>query len=104
MLEQVNRITPSMALGIVTEGYDTPRQLVAGFQKIEKVDTSVISAGGSSREAREAKENARLMLQDVRKALNKNGARSDKRIGPAASKRLYKVFMSKDENLRDGIV
>lgn len=105
MLEQVNRITPSMALGIVTEGYDTPRQLVEGFKKVESGGTIILETGsGSSREAREAKEKARLMLQDVRKALNKNGARSDKRLGPAASKRLYKVFMSKDENLRDGIV
>lgn len=105
MLEQVNRITPSMALGIVAEGYDTPRHLVEAFQKVEHVTAGIGGhAGGSSRETREAKEKARLMLQDVRKALNKNGARSDKRLGPAASKRLYKVFMSKDENLRDGIV
>lgn len=105
MLEQVNRVTPSMALGIVNEGYGTPKQLVAGFQKIE----SAAIAGGRSlagitREEREGKEKARLMLQDVRKAVNKDGGYSDRRLGPAASKRIYRVFMSKDENLRDGIV
>lgn len=98
MLEQVNRITPSMATGIIAQGHATPAQLVAAFRLVRER----ASVGGEGE--REAKERAKLMLQDVKKAMNRNGGYSDKRLGPAASKRLYKVFMSRDENLRDGIV
>jgi crossover junction endonuclease EME1 len=79
MLQEVNRITPSMALGIVKE-YGTIRRLVKGFDK-----------------------HGNLLLEDVRKAVNKDGGWSDKRLGPQASKRLFKVFMGRDPSATDGM-
>lgn len=98
MLEQLNRLTITYAKGIWDAGYESPAQLVKGFKKVERS----VTGGGQSLEGetnleRQAREKAKLMLQDVRRA------NSDKRIGPQVSKRLYKVFMSRDEDMRDGI-
>lgn len=90
MLEQVNRLTVGMAKGVVDEGYESPAQLVRGFEKVE-MDAC------KSDEARAGKEKAKTMLQDVKRS------RSDQRLGPMVSRRLYKIFMSQDEELRDGI-
>ena len=95
MLEQVNRITVCLAHGVHNAGYESPMELVNGFKSLE--------GDSQGDEARQDKERARLMLEDVKKAANRFGADSDKRLGPMVSKRLYKVFMSTDENLRDGI-
>jgi len=72
MLQEINRVTASMAYGIAAT-YPSVRDLIRGMRKYGP-----------------------LMLEDVKKATNKNGALSDGRIGPAASKRLYKVFMGLD--------
>ena len=79
MLQEVQRVTPSMAQGIVNE-YETVRQLVKGFDK-----------------------HGNLLLEDVRKALNADGGWSDKRLGPQVSKRLFKVFMGRDPAATDGM-
>ncbi|OAL40313.1 hypothetical protein AYO20_00049 [Fonsecaea nubica] len=79
MLQEVQRVTPSMAYGIVEE-YRSIRKLVNGFDK-----------------------HGNLMLEDVRKTVNKDGGWSDKRLGPQISKRLYKVFMGRDPSSTDGM-
>ena len=79
MLQEVQRVTPSMAYGIVEE-FHSIRKLVKGFDK-----------------------HGNLLLEDVRKTVNKDGGWSDKRLGPQVSKRLFKVFMGKDPTATDGM-
>ncbi|KIW34212.1 uncharacterized protein PV07_01003 [Cladophialophora immunda] len=79
MLQEVQRVTPSMAYGIVEE-YKSIRKLVKGFDK-----------------------HGNLLLEHVRKTVNKDGGWSDKRLGPQISKRLYKVFMGRDPTSTDGM-
>ncbi|EXJ55470.1 hypothetical protein A1O7_08397 [Cladophialophora yegresii CBS 114405] len=79
MLQEVQRVTPSMAYGIVEE-FKTIRKLVKGFGK-----------------------HGNLLLEDVRKTVNKDGGWSDKRLGPQVSKRLFKVFMGRDPAATDGM-
>jgi len=104
MLEQVNRLTVSMAHGIVDAGYDSPAKLVKGFKKAEdRVTGGGRSLGGDTGLERQGREKAKLLLEDVKKAANKDGAWNNQRLGPQISKRLWKVFMSNDEDMRDGI-
>lgn len=77
MLQEVNRVTASMAYGIV-EQYPSVVDLVDGMKE-----------GGSG------------LLEDVRKSANKNGTLTEARIGPAVSRRLYKVFMGLDPSSTD---
>ena len=77
MLQEVQRVTPSMAYGIANQ-WKTVTDLVKAF-----------------------KDEGPLMLEDVRKSANKDGALSDRRLGPAVSKRLYKVFLGRDPNSMD---
>ncbi|KAJ9613135.1 hypothetical protein H2200_003076 [Cladophialophora chaetospira] len=79
MLQEVQRVTPSMAYGIV-EKYKSIRKLVKGFDK-----------------------HGNLLLEDVHKTVNKDGGWSDKRLGPQVSKRLFKVFMGRDPAATDGM-
>lgn len=79
MLQEVSRVTPSMAYGIAAQ-WPTVRALVQGFRT-----------------------EGNLMLEDVRKSTNKDGGWSDRRLGPMISRRLYKVFMGKDPSARDGM-
>ena len=79
MLQEVQRVTVSMAYGISAE-YSTVQALAKGFE-----------------------EDGRMMLENVRKSANKDGDWTDKRLGPQVSKRLYKVFMGKDPTATDGI-
>ncbi|RAK99536.1 uncharacterized protein BO80DRAFT_126389 [Aspergillus ibericus CBS 121593] len=72
MLQEVNRVTASMAYGIATR-YPSAMDLVNAMRK-----------------------DGLGLLEDVKKSANKNGALTDSRIGPAASRRLYKVFMGLD--------
>ena len=88
MLQEINRVTPSMAHGIAAAGYDTVGRLVRGFK------------GGHEEHGREK---GKLMLEDVKKAMNKDGGWSDRRLGPMVSKRLYRVFMGRDAAVMDGI-
>ncbi|KAJ5719301.1 hypothetical protein N7493_007756 [Penicillium malachiteum] len=77
MLQEVNRVTASMAYGIAGQ-YPCVTDLVRGMQM-----------------------HGPTMLEDVRKSANKNGGLTDSRIGPAASKRLYKVFTGLDPTSTD---
>ncbi|KAL3459023.1 ERCC4 domain-containing protein [Aspergillus heterothallicus] len=77
MLQEVNRVTASMSYGVIHE-YPSVVELVQGMRR-----------------------SGPTMLEDVRKSANKNGAISDTRIGPAVSRRLYKVFMGLDPNSTD---
>ncbi|KAG4437987.1 hypothetical protein IFR05_006527 [Cadophora sp. M221] len=72
MLQEVFRVTAPIAYGIVAE-HPTLRELVKAL-----------------------KQQGPLALEDCRKSTNKDGAFSDKRIGPAISKKIYKVFMESD--------
>ena len=77
MLQEIIRITASVAYGITAE-YPTVQKLAKGLE-----------------------ENGPLALEDCRKSANKDGAFTDRRIGPAISKRVYKVFMSRDAGSLD---
>ncbi|TLS25736.1 hypothetical protein PpBr36_07009, partial [Pyricularia pennisetigena] len=77
MLQQMTRVTPAIAYGIAAE-YPTVSKLVDGFE----------SRGP-------------LMLENCRKSTNKDGAFSDRTIGQALSRRLYKVFTGRDEASTD---
>ena len=77
MLQEMVRITAPTAYGITAE-YPTVQKLVKGFR-----------------------ENGSLALENCRKTANKDGAFTDKRVGPSVSKRVYNVFMSKDPGSYD---
>lgn len=72
MLQEVVRITAPIAYGIAAE-YPTLVSLIEGMRQ-----------------------HGPLLLEDIEKCANKNGVRSDRRIGKSISKRLYKVFMGLD--------
>ncbi|KAE8380848.1 ERCC4 domain-containing protein [Aspergillus bertholletiae] len=77
MLQEVHRVTASMAYGITTQ-YPSAIDLVCGMRR-----------------------HGPAMLEDVKKSANRNGGLTDSRVGPAASKRLYKVFMGLDPSATD---
>jgi len=77
MLQEISRITAPIAYGIAAE-YPTVQTLVKGLE-----------------------EKGPLALEDNRKSANKNGAFTDRRVGPAASKRVWKVFMGREEGSWD---
>ncbi|KIX00043.1 uncharacterized protein Z518_10970 [Rhinocladiella mackenziei CBS 650.93] len=79
MLQEIQRVTPSMAYGIVNQ-WNTVRKLINGFDQ-----------------------HGNLLLEDVRKSVNKDGGWSDKRLGPMISRRLFKVFMGRDPSTTDGM-
>jgi crossover junction endonuclease EME1 len=79
MLQEVQRVTPAMAYGI-TNLYPNVRALARAFR-----------------------EEGPLVLEDVKKGANRDGAVTDSRLGPAVSRRLYKVFMGRNEWSTDGI-
>ncbi|EFX06470.1 alpha-mannosyltransferase [Grosmannia clavigera kw1407] len=73
MLQQIARVTEPVALGVVAR-FDSVPKLVRG-----------LAAEGP------------LALEACLKSRNRNGALSDRTIGPALSRRIYKVFMGEDE-------
>ncbi|KAI8958185.1 ERCC4 domain-containing protein [Daldinia sp. FL1419] len=77
MLQEVARVTAPIAHGIAAH-YSTVSQLVRGLE-----------------------ENGPLALENYRKCANKDGAFSDRTIGPAISKRMYKIFTSQDPGSMD---
>ncbi|GAM34788.1 hypothetical protein TCE0_015r02594 [Talaromyces pinophilus] len=77
MLQEINRVTAPMAYGITSQ-YPSAVDLLHAMRK-----------------------HGPTLLENVRKSANKNGALTDSRIGPAVSKRLYKVFMGLDETSAD---
>lgn len=72
MLQEVVRITAPIAYGIAAE-YPTLVSLIEGMRQ-----------------------HGPLLLEDIEKCANKNGVRSDRKIGQSISKRLYKVLMGLD--------
>lgn len=72
MLQEVARLTAPIAYGIAAE-YPTLVSLIEGMRQ-----------------------HGPLLLEDIEKCANKNGVRSDRRIGKSISKRLYKVLMGLD--------
>ncbi|EFY96190.1 hypothetical protein X797_008393 [Metarhizium robertsii] len=76
-LQQVVRVTAPIAYGIAAE-FDSITKLVQGLER-----------GGPER------------LDSVRKSANKDGAVSDRTLGQAISRRMYKVFTGKDEDSTD---
>ena len=77
MLQEMVRVTPAVAYGIAAE-YSTVQMLVKGL-----------------------KDGGPLALQNCRKSANKDGAFTDKRIGPAISKRVHNVFTCHDGGIYD---
>ena len=86
MLQQLPRITESMAWGIVQAGYGGVRELVTGFREIERA---------------QGRHQAKLMLQDVKKAVNKSGDVSNRKLGARVSGRLWRAFNEANEWVAD---
>ncbi|KAI0484070.1 ERCC4 domain-containing protein [Xylariaceae sp. FL0804] len=77
MLQEIARVTAPAALGIAAR-FPTPAALVRGLR-----------AGGP------------LALQDCRRCANADGAFSDRTVGPAVSRRVYKIFTGTDPGSTD---
>ena len=77
MLQEVARVTNPISYGIANE-FATVSRLVEGLEK-----------GGP------------LTLEDVRRSANKDGAYTDRTVGPSISRRLYKIFTGMDETSTD---
>ena len=74
MLQEIVRITAPIAYGVANE-FGSVTKLVKGLEE-----------GGQNR------------LEGVKKSANKDGVPSDRTVGTAVSKRLWKVFTGTDEN------
>lgn len=72
MLQEMHHITAPIAYGIAQE-YPTAQKLFKGLE-----------------------EHGPFALEDCRKTANKNGAFTDRRVGPSISKRVHKVFTGSD--------
>ncbi|ROV97117.1 hypothetical protein VMCG_07510 [Cytospora schulzeri] len=77
MLQEIVRVTAPIAYGVSSE-FPTVGALVRGLEE-----------GGS------------LVLEGIRKSANRDGAFTDRTIGPAVSRRIYKVFLGRDEASTD---
>ncbi|KAI9780572.1 MAG: Alpha-1,3-mannosyltransferase-like protein [Peltula sp. TS41687] len=77
MLQEIVRVTGPVAYGIAAE-YPDVRSLVRGFERI----------GPSA-------------IQDLKKTANKSGAFTNANIGPALSKRIFKIFTGTDPGSHD---
>ncbi|KIH95150.1 alpha-mannosyltransferase [Sporothrix brasiliensis 5110] len=77
MLQQVARVTEPIAMGVAAR-YDTVPELLRGFA-----------------------DEGPLALEACLRSRNRNGAPSDRTVGPALSRRLYKVFTGRDPESTD---
>ena len=77
MLQEIGRVTAPIAYGVAAE-FATVRQLVEGLE-----------AGGP------------LRLEKVPKSVNKDGGASERTVGRAVSRRVYKIFTGRDETSTD---
>lgn len=77
MLQEIIRITPAIAHGIAGE-FGTVTDLVRGLET-----------------------EGPLALEGIRKSANRDGAYSDRNIGQAISRRVWKVFTGRDERSTD---
>ncbi|KAK0706516.1 ERCC4 domain-containing protein [Lasiosphaeria miniovina] len=73
MLQEVSRVTAPIAYGLANE-FSSVSLLLRGLEE-----------GGP------------LTLEGIRRSANKDGALSDRAVGPALSRRLHKIFTSTDE-------
>ncbi|KXH62575.1 ERCC4 domain-containing protein [Colletotrichum nymphaeae SA-01] len=73
MLQEIVRVTQPVAYGIVSE-FETVGELVKAFE-----------------------ERGSLCLENCRKSTNKDGGFSDRAVGKAVSKRIYRIFTETDE-------
>lgn len=78
MLQEVARVTAPVAHGIAAAGFPGVGALVRGLE-----------ARGP------------LALEGIRKSANRDGAFTDRCVGPALSRRIYKVFLGRDEASTD---
>lgn len=77
MLQEIVRVTAPIAYGIAAE-FGTVSRLVRGLE-----------------------ERGPTLLEGVKKSANKDGAFSDRMVGQAVSRRMYKVFTGVDETSTD---
>jgi crossover junction endonuclease EME1 len=77
MLQEVGRVTAPIAYGIAAE-YPTVSRLVKGLER-----------------------DGPLALEKVRRCVDKDGGVGDRAVGPAVSKRLWKIFTGRDEASTD---
>ncbi|KAL1890244.1 hypothetical protein Sste5346_008398 [Sporothrix stenoceras] len=77
MLQQVGRVTEAIAMGVATRYYTLPK-LIQGFA-----------------------DDGPLALETCLRSRNRNGALSDRTVGQALSRRLYKVFTGRDPESTD---
>ncbi|GAO17439.1 hypothetical protein UVI_02052200 [Ustilaginoidea virens] len=77
MLQEIVRVTAPTAYGVASE-FETVTKLIQGLER-----------GGPN------------CLEGVRRSANKDGAVTDRTIGGAVSRRIFKVFIGKDEESTD---
>ncbi|KAL2149441.1 hypothetical protein VTH82DRAFT_8092 [Thermothelomyces myriococcoides] len=77
MLQEIGRITAPIAYGIASE-FETVPKLIRGLEE-----------GGP------------LALEKVRKGVNKDGEAGDRNVGQAVSRRIFKIFLGRDETSTD---
>ncbi|KAI9843526.1 MAG: hypothetical protein M1837_006280 [Sclerophora amabilis] len=77
MLQEIVRVTPSIAYGIAGQ-YPDIQALLSGLSQ-----------------------RGPLALQDLKKTANKDGALTNSNIGPAISRRVYKIFLGTDPMSND---
>lgn len=77
MLQEILRVTVPIAHGVAAE-FGSPAELVRGLER-----------------------EGPLALADIRKSANRDGAYTDRTVGQAISKRIWKVFTGTDETSMD---
>ncbi|KAK5632540.1 hypothetical protein RRF57_008254 [Xylaria bambusicola] len=77
ILQQIARVTPAIAYGIAMK-YESVTDLIRGFEK-----------------------EGPLAIAECRKSANKDGALTDRFVGPAVSRRLHKIFLGRDPTSTD---
>jgi crossover junction endonuclease EME1 len=77
LLQEIARVTAPIAYGIAAEYPSVPR-LVAGLER-----------------------DGPLALEKVRRSMNKEGEVGERTVGQAVSRRVYKIFMGRDETSTD---
>ena len=99
MLQENVRVTVPVAYGIAAE-YPNVVSLVKGFRCEGPLLLEDLKVGPSQADfCWDPREPGKLI--ECQKSANKNGALTDARIGPALSKRLYKIFMGLDPSSTD---
>lgn len=95
MLQEVVRVTAPIAYGIAAE-YPNVISLVRGLRRHGQFALEDIEVCTPITESRKEER-----ANSIQKCANKNGARTERKIGPAISKRIYKVFMELDASSTD---